>query len=217
DDDEWEYEYDEVETEDFYVALDLSNIPSSGRGTTPKFTGPSSGHESRLYNRLRDIHQSERDASLPLNDERSAGQIQISGLHTQNPLIVYNGQLLSCKWASTVGTEIFFAKPEEGSLEEPLRKLPSVDLIGFGSTKLMATSARLRLRNEAFGQVEMDDQQPTDAMEISEDTGTPTEATRLPAPSFIERLNQAKAKRGDQTRMAVFKGSDGAHLVAEKV
>ena len=34
--------------------------------------------------------------------------------------------------------------------------------------------------------------------------------------NFLARLNEAKAKRGDKSRLAIAKTSEGSHLVAEK-
>ncbi|RZK25465.1 MAG: hypothetical protein EOO43_05445, partial [Flavobacterium sp.] len=55
------------------------------------------------------------------------GELQITGLHTSNPLIMYNGQLLSCHWTSTIGTDMFFTKPQANGADshQPLRSLPS--------------------------------------------------------------------------------------------
>ncbi|OAL43868.1 hypothetical protein IQ07DRAFT_257112 [Pyrenochaeta sp. DS3sAY3a] len=234
DDDEWEYEYDEDETEDFYIPIDLSNVP-----------GPQSllasetrlGHPVLLRSRLRALNaqrgQTLEVPSVPseLSEGHSGatmGEVQITGLHTSNPLVMHNGQLLSCHWASTIGTDMFFAKPEKstGESSKPLRSLPAVDLMALGSAKLIAKVGTLRPRDDLFpdsneSQLGSD---PTNTGSLpapsaaSKQTEHQSSAeTRPPPPgSFLARLNQAKAKRGDSTRI-VLSNSGESRLIFEKI
>jgi hypothetical protein len=230
DDDEWEYEYDENETEDFYIPLDLSNVPAA---QIPMVSQGRPGHPTLLKSRLRALNAArgqpvEFAADTNINDRRGTatmGEVQVVGLHTENPLVMYNDQLLSCHWTSTIGTDMFFAKPDSNAASptEPLRSLPSVELLSLGSAKLIARVGRLRPRNDLFDDAG-DAEQATESVNasIENQRGTvqeerpATEETQPVSKSFLSRLNEAKAKRGEKSRLAVSKTTGSARLVAEK-
>jgi hypothetical protein len=233
-DDEWEYEYDENETEDFYIPLDLSNVPAA---QIPMVSQGRPGHPTLLKSRLRALNAARAqpaDFAADSNDGQETptmGEVQVVGLHTPNPLVMYNDQLLSCHWTSTVGTDMFFVKPDTNSSAQlqALRSLPSVDLLALGSAKLVAKVGRLRPRDDLFDDVN-NAQQATEIPSTSDDNqNAATKVTdRLEtqlhinkdgpsAPSsFLARLNEAKAKRGDKSRLAISKTTEGSRLVAEK-
>lgn len=238
DEDEWEYEYDEAETEDFYITLDLSNTAVKGASEEAGdvlHSGQYGGNPILLTTRLRAIQDSFRMRDGAVNEAPEGhelpplGMMQITGLDTTNPLVKYNDHLLSCHWASTIGTDMFFVKPSTDSDVEPLRSLPAVDLLAIGSAKLVAKEARLIPRDDVIEKVSLDEvpsntgvgDQSATPMDLSEDSGAPTkppateQPTVQPPPpnSFLARLNQAKAKRGDTTRLAVSNTSNGARLV----
>jgi len=216
--DEWEYEYDDNETEIFYVPVDLAHVPEAQK---PINAVPKVGHPVLLKSRLR-AQNERREAEHSISsisiseDTVSLGKIQLNGLHTANPLVMYNDQLLSCQWARTVGTDMFFAKPSpESNSVEVLRSLPGVDLIATGSTKLVANVARLRPRDDLFNGTTNEDQvgQMADTLESIQNTGEGE--TQPTASSFLAKLNAAKAKRGEQSRLVISKQADGPRLAAE--
>jgi hypothetical protein len=232
--DEWEYEYDESETEDFYIPLDLSNVPAA---QIPMVSQGRPGHPTLLKSRLRALNAARgQPAEFAANNNdaqetATMGEVQVVGLHTPNPLVMYNGQLLSCHWTSTVGTDMFFVKPDANASTQSqiLRSLPSVDLLALGSAKLVAKVGRLRPRDDLVDNVS-DAQQATEVAPTPEnDQGAETRAPRNSdaqiastkegpsAPSnFLARLNEAKAKRGEKSRLTIAKTSEGSRLVAEK-
>lgn len=233
-DNEWEYEYDPVETESFYIPIDLSNIPNKApQNTSPS---PRTGHPTLLKSRLRALNaqRTQQDNSAVTNstnnpEPANVAEAQIIGLHTQNPLVMYNGQLLSCQWAATIGTDLFFAKPDDGAEaeggERPLRELPGVNLLAMSGAKLVARVGRLRPRDEVFegvgegadGVVRDVDVAVQDAAQPEMD-GDAQEAAQVlePAPtSFLARFNEVKAKRGDKTRLVVSRSGDSTSLVSE--
>ena len=236
DDNEWEYEYDDTETEDFYITLDLSNTPAA---SLPNINNRAKiGHPTKLQSRLRAINAGRKGnegVEETTNEQQlpAVGEMQLIGLHTSNPLILYNDQLLSCKWASTIGTDMFFAKPspENESSTPPLRSLPAVDLLAMGSAKLTATASVLRPRADLFVPAN-DNEEPTpDAMDVSDDIQSAVEGARQAdvqdvqpqaeeihsgSTSFLAKLNQAKIKRGERSVLVMSKSSDGSHLVAKK-
>jgi hypothetical protein len=235
-DEEWEYEYSATETEDFYIPIDLSNVPSS---QVPMNIGRRVGHPTMLKSRLRALDITRGQLPEPTVDELSAqetttmGEVQISGLHTANPLIVYNEQLLSCQWTSTIGTDMFFTKPgaESGYV---LRSLPSVDLMSLGTAKLVARVGRLRPRDDVI-EGNIDAPPATDAVEAGGDQGesvVPSESvapaaatgasrasisTQPSSANFLARLNEAKARRGETSRLVVSRESGGPLLVSEDI
>ncbi|KAF3048625.1 hypothetical protein E8E11_003985 [Didymella keratinophila] len=230
-DDEWEYEYDEVETEDFYLSIDLSNVP---RGQKHVDSERRTGHPTLLKSRLRALNaqrgqqqdaSSDGNANVTANGEDTAilGEAQIVGLHTENPLVMYNGQLLSLQWASTIGTDMFFATPDANAelTEKPLRSLPNVDLLAISSAKLIARVGRLRPRDELFDHVGETSAATARATHVAqpevnaEDTQESARISTPPSTSFLAKLNAAKAKRGDSTRLAIARSGDGSRLVSE--
>lgn len=232
DDDEWEYEYDENETENFYIPVDLAHVPKARERTTV----PKTGHPMLLQNKLRAFNagrkESERVSGLQdVYSSASMGEIQISGLHTANPLILYNGQLLSCQWTATIGTDLLFTKPNtepyEGS--NPLRSLPSVDLLATSSARLVGRVGRLRPR-DALLEKGTEEVHTADNMDTSEEPQriatnknlpsepmeTDEQGSRRSPSGFLQRLNAAKAKRGDKSQLAVSKTSSGLRLVVNE-
>ncbi|KAI4961103.1 hypothetical protein J4E86_000128 [Alternaria arbusti] len=232
--DEWEYEYDENETEDFYVPLDLSNVPAA---QIPMVSQGRPGHPTLLKSRLRALNAARAqpaEFAADSNDGQETatmGEVQIIGLHTPNPLVMYNGQLLSCHWTSTVGTDMFFVKPNANpsTQSDTLRSLPSVDLLALGSAKLVAKVGRLRPRDDLFDDASNTQQAAEVASAADGNQGTTTSVNNIPdvqhssneeaspaSSSFLARLNEAKAKRGEKSRLAISKTSEGSRLVAEK-
>lgn len=157
---EWEYEYDENETEDLYVPVDIANVPAI-QGAIGVGSAAQRGHPKLLKTKLRALNAERREAgnswaAQNLEDaNQSIGKIQCMGLHTENPLMVYNGQLLSCEWNKTIGTDLIFAKPESGTgeMSRPLRSLPAVDLLASSSARLVVRVARLRPKDDVFEEI----------------------------------------------------------------
>jgi hypothetical protein len=240
DEEEWEYEYDENETEDFYIPIDLSNVPSA---QIPLNAERRPGHPTLLKSRLRALNavrgqlpDTTGDATATQDGAQeiaSMGEVQITGLHTSNPLMMYNGQLLSCQWTSTIGTDMFFTRPqpEDSDLPQPLRSLPAVDLLSLGTAKLVARVGRLRPRDDLF---ENDEQakpgftsvnaaeQPKDVAIGSSSTAAedlkPASSSAMPASTdFLAKLNAAKFRRGETSRLTVARTPEGSCLVSEPV
>jgi len=77
----------------------------------------------------------------------SKEKIQIVDLHGTNPLVSYKGKTYSCHWASSVGSDLFFAKVDPLSDTKPLRSLKGYELLGLSSAKLTARPAQLLPRD----------------------------------------------------------------------
>lgn len=235
DDGEWEYEYDQDETEDFYIPLDLTNVPGA---QTPMVSQGRPGHPTLLKTRLRALNAARgqpMEFSTDTSGQETAtmGEVQIIGLHTTNPLVMYNGQLLSCHWTSTIGTDMFFVKPDSsaGDSVQPLRSLPSVDLLSLGSAKLVAKVGRLRPRDDLFDGANAaqraaestavsNENQAVDAVSsqgVSTEGQPASEQMQPPQTSFLARLNQAKVKRGDTSRLTISRTPDGSRLIVDAI
>jgi hypothetical protein len=245
--DEWEYEYEENETEDFYIPIDLANVPSV-QGALGLGGPTQRGHPTLLKTKLRAITTERREAETNLavqnveDVDESVGKIQIIGLHTENPLMMYNDQLLSCEWNKIVGTDLIFAKPgavvkEKG---EVLRSLPSVDLVAMGSAKLVARVAQMRPKEDIFddepkpaehspgvmmetsrgdelvaapGIIDGTATVPATATEVQATTEPQAQSTQPAPSSFLGQLNALKARRGESSRLVLSSAPDGSRLV----
>ena len=74
-------------------------------------------------------------------------EIQIVDLHSENPLITYNGSAFSCRWASHVGTELLFKAHERDSTIPILRKLNGgVDLLAVNQARIISDPLELQPR-----------------------------------------------------------------------
>jgi hypothetical protein len=218
--DEWEYEYDGDETEDFYIPIDLSHVPTSQKMSS---AFPRTGHPVLLRTKLR-AHHERREAEATIashsisEDANSLGNLQLNGLHTENPLVMYEGQLLSCQWARNIGTDMFFAKPEpDFAGNNALRSLPDVDLIATGSSKLIANVAQLRPKDELFEGTVDGDQAELPIGTSGHSHPENGEETWPPPSNFLARLNAAKAKRGEKSRLVISKDAEGNRLAAEVI
>ncbi len=86
----------------------------------------------------------EADISLQANLQ---SEIQIVDLHSNNPLITYNGSAFSCHWASHVGTEFLFKAHERDSDIPILRKLNGgVDLLAVNQARIVSDPLELQPR-----------------------------------------------------------------------
>lgn len=85
--------------------------------------------------------------------EAEPGQsLQLTDLATENPLLMYEGQLYSCEWASSIGSDLLFMHRDDernGTSHAdytPLHSFKEVDLVGIGAARLVASSATLERR-----------------------------------------------------------------------
>ncbi|KAL4998121.1 hypothetical protein BDV10DRAFT_185540 [Aspergillus recurvatus] len=158
-DSEWEYEYDDTESETFFLNLDLTtnhgilrpprrrNDPSASVSTSAATTTNPTPAPSRPDDRESAVINSE-------TDNAPSERVQILGLHTRNPIISYQNQIFSGAWADQIGTELFFARLDTTSAEfdEPgntpapitlLKRTKDFDLISANSVKILGRKANL--------------------------------------------------------------------------
>ncbi|KAF2772614.1 hypothetical protein EJ03DRAFT_188802 [Teratosphaeria nubilosa] len=151
DDDQWEYEYDENETVDFYFTLDLTSHVSDALinpekkrrqrpSKKPAPEKPSVPAEAINGDQSSQVEQP-TTTSAGITGEAAdeppdefAGQLQLIGLHTENPFVRFNDRHYSCYWATDLGTQFHISKA--GATKEPIRKGYVVDVVGTSRVKL---------------------------------------------------------------------------------
>ena len=221
DDAEWEYEYDENETEDYYFTLDLTTLQIETVLRAEKVRrSQSSNTKSNAEYLARDEQPTEvasADATpTPIANEESGtpvvfgkpSQLQVLELHTANPFIKLDNSFYSCHWSTELGTQFYVARP--GVADEPLRPGHVVDVIGLSRAKLMGgpVSLRRREREPAGASVSNaigldDDDEDVDIVADTPDDvlAHTTRASKDPAvwaqASFLGRLSAIKKRKGD--------------------
>ncbi|EKG17634.1 Transcription factor TFIIIC tau55-related protein [Macrophomina phaseolina MS6] len=155
-----------------------------------------------------------RKEQTPAPEEQD--RIQIVGLHGDDPIVSYQGQVYSCHWASTIGTDLFFARaplPEDrdARIAEPLRRLNgSFELIGASSARLVAKQARLRPK---WNQKRVEQAQPGSSHSFARiQDAESVETIKFPVPehatraqkrqaNFLEQLSAVKARLGEKDKV----------------
>ncbi|KAK4556151.1 hypothetical protein LTR86_006848 [Recurvomyces mirabilis] len=201
---EWEYEYDEHETEDLYFTLDLTThvpdavpiakIARNGK-PVPRLAPPA------------------REQTL-----LEPGKLQILDLHTKNPFVKFNDGVYSCHWHTDLGTQIHVV--EQGAIADPVRKGHVLDVVATSQTRLLAEPVTLKARpgaidltSEEHGEVTSTDApvaaspaQPLPPSDLStlqpgQQLVVPPEVVKNPVmaaqASFFERLSAIKLAKGE--------------------
>ncbi|KAL4939657.1 hypothetical protein BDV06DRAFT_33480 [Aspergillus oleicola] len=208
-DSDWEYEYDETETETFFLNLDLTSQhglmrpprrrnDASASASTPATTTNPTPTPSRPDYQDPSINHEPKNASTE--------RVQILGLHTPNPIISYQNQIFSGTWADQLGTELFFARPDNTGPEfddpdaaptaasttqfTPLKHTDDFDLIAANSVKILGRKANL-----------ISSSGPGEQKETSSTAGTSRMVYKPAHQSnqarFLERLQEVKQRRGE--------------------
>lgn len=158
-DEDWEYEYDENETEDIYFTLDLTThvtptlssrkgpLVKSNKGLKSVNSIRTKAKETNNVTALEDSPAATPDLG-PAISESAPGKMQVVDLHSNNPLISYNNAFYSCHWATDVGTSVLLSSPKADPDQDhpPFRSFRSFDLLGLTSARLMAVPATMRPR-----------------------------------------------------------------------
>ena len=143
-------------------------------------------------------------------------RIQILDLHTYNPLISYKNKLYSCKWTSTLGTDVILTSPTPDFSHPILREKPGVSILAASSIKLMGRPAHLTSRHGAKEGHETSTAAPENSLP-STNTADPEQAIPIKIPlgatpsrarqnqaNFLERLMAIKAKKGEKDNVTVY-------------
>lgn len=232
DESEWEYEYDQTSTQDFYLTLDLTtHIPPALARDKRAKAGPkptvrasnkslanAPGAATHLYP-TNDAAQNDKDA----DNARSGGpeRMQIVGLHHKKPIVSYNNAIYSCHWATDLATQIFLAPPPDRiDADHPaLRSTPSFDVLGTACARIVAVPATIQPRETAqpkpitaspflgpdtsYTTAEGDIIQHTTTKGLRIELPTTASAQRVSQAKFLESLSAIKARRGDSDAVPV--------------
>ncbi len=199
--------------QDFYFTIELSDTAPpprpkvyGNRGGSNGATASNNGATPRTSNR--EAVQKGAPATQPHKNTRPE-RFQLLDLHGPNPLISYGDQLYSCRWASAVGTDLFFAKPAPdivGSAPSTDAE-PEVGFIGKTSTRLIAEKVQVFRRpgRKVSWDVRVDGGGEASQRNVqSNGAASPAASSSINASNgehrqthFLDRLAAAKRKRGE--------------------
>ncbi|KAI9696308.1 MAG: hypothetical protein M1820_008231 [Bogoriella megaspora] len=196
--DEWEYEYSEDRMEDYYFVLELPIPTPEDAAYTKKrrYESPQSSHTPSDGRQDRSHSASWSPDPTTVEQAPAKESIQMIDTHTLKPLVAYRGKIYSCKWASTIGTDMLFRRP---SVEEEYLAGPPSRLVATTSAKLVGRPAVVRPKTRT--------DPPPPAHSVTKDlargrarspqkTIDPADRKRKQA-EFLQRLQEAKRQRGE--------------------
>ncbi|KAK6412302.1 hypothetical protein LTR95_017992 [Oleoguttula sp. CCFEE 5521] len=160
-DSEWDYEYDESETQDVYFTLDLSTYCPGSIARTEYSTN---GKRARLTAEERNAGGKLVDPKavaedVPSNDtpdkEPKVDELQVLGLHTKTPLVKFNNEFYTCNWFTDLGTQFWISDP--GVVDNPRFAGHVLDVIASSQVRLVGRPATLKRKRDAYP-IELDDE-----------------------------------------------------------
>lgn len=213
-DSDWEYEYDETQTEDFYFTLDLPGTvdrPTKRRKTYAEVAGDEGAAQPP-----RTQHVSDGDNGRQASEPRSS-PIKFTGLHSTTPSVVYGEQHYDCRWTTDLGTQFHVSRP--GLTKTPFRPGHAVDVVAVSRVRLTGcritpppspkTSGKRSTATDHSIVLDDDDDEAEDDRDPNGSTRTTPFAGGQPQLSFLERVAEIQRKKGEQTQSgaAVEKGT----------
>ena len=215
---EFEYEYDPLQTEDYYFTLDLTSDPrAAARAQAILDEGDEIQGSDENSPRVSPDHAGGRTPK-----STTTGRFQVADLHSANPQIKLDGKLYTCDWSTDYGTQVFITEP--GVAPSPRRPGNVLDVVGMSRARLKgqltAAKSPLHTTHTPFA---VDDAASNDITYLPEDSllqgvlnpdqqWTRFAAARVNADSpiqeaqasFLERLSIIKAKKGDTDLVPVY-------------
>ncbi|KAB5525563.1 hypothetical protein GE09DRAFT_1151756 [Coniochaeta sp. 2T2.1] len=143
------------------------------------------------------------------NSDRAPENMQIMDLHTNEPLVSYRGMVFRGSWAENIGTEMIFARHEDGL--QVLRNLPeNIDLLSASSTRINFKEVKLEVPGKGMSQKQTDREWEEAATERYRDNGgiyvhvgSDKHGYRRPQANFLEDLTVIKRKRGEKDPVTI--------------
>ena len=229
DDDGYEYQYDETETDTFVVDLDLSSVnpvtkPSNSRRISNKSIKDYDGHATRDPT---EFHEgpSEEDEPGPGPAEnmekvqRGRGRpkqpvksFQMLDVGTANPIVAYNHQVYYCSWIDMLGTNMFFDVPSGTCSSRSWLSERDLTLTGTSRIKLVGHRAKLsKADSQKRKHGEMGDDPSTDGRGLPgfKSGNAQNNIDTKKQADFLERLMDAKKRRGEKDLVTVLPASAG--------
>ncbi|KAI7546113.1 hypothetical protein KC331_g5812 [Hortaea werneckii] len=165
DDVEWEYEYDDNETEDFYLTLDLTTHVSNAVAAPeprkrnraapkgkrrPETAAEQATREEReapvaAAARLPSLPATAADGEEQTHPGTQDPKLQILDLHSENPFVKFVDGVYSCNWHTDLSTQVYVAKPGVVT-ETPLRPGTVVDVVAMSRNRLVGKPVTLQPR-----------------------------------------------------------------------
>lgn len=153
-DSEWEYEYDDHETEQIYFTLDLStHVPNAIQDksvaknnrvirtdTADKPGNTSQGPQASDTQTNGQLDVELQPASVP------RGELQILNLHTEKPYVKFNNSFFACYWFTDLGTQFWITNP--GVTNTPKLSGHVLDVVGSSQTRLVGRPANLKRKRD---------------------------------------------------------------------
>ncbi|KAI1977483.1 hypothetical protein LOZ51_004741 [Ophidiomyces ophidiicola] len=148
DESDYEYEYDDSQTETVYVTLDLSSYngpmrPPRKRSSASVESLVSSGDAGSSHIGSPTPDKDEVVGGEPDLDVQLQNQIQIMELHSSNPIVSYQNQFFSCSWGDQIGTDMLFLLPDAKAELPILRRTQNFDLITTTRVKVLGQKSHL--------------------------------------------------------------------------
>lgn len=142
----------------------------------------------------------------PLVNGPSSREVQILDLHTDEPVVSYNGQVYSCQWAQNVGSELLFMQRSQEHDIPMLRSLPdNVDLLGALSTRILSTPATMQLKADC---VPSESPDPFPGRRLDPNLRIPighgAKRERKEQALFLEHLMDIKEAKGERDFVTVI-------------
>lgn len=177
---DWEYEYDENETEDVYFTLDLTTyvpnaIQEKQYAKNGKLIGTAEPEKNAQGDANGQLAQNEDDDAA--NDDtaetsapQEAGKLQVLDLHTEKPYVKYNNAFYSCHWFTDLGTQFWITNP--GVVRDPKLSGHVLDVVGSSQTRLVARPANLKRKRDAIEAVPAGAEATYQPIEINDDAAS---------------------------------------------
>lgn len=120
------------------------------------------------------------------------GGLRIMDLDSDEPMIIYQNEMYSCTWSSSIGSDILFMKHppmEEDLVHKPLHTFKSWDILALGAAKLVAVPATIQRKEDVLQQTDLD------VPMALVDASTPVGGDVLRQAKFLGRMADIKIQR----------------------
>lgn len=179
---DWEYEYDENETEDIYFTLDLTtHVPNAiqekqyakngkliGAAATASENAP--GGDANGHVALDEEENPTNENVLEIPAIAEAGKLQILDLHTEKPYVKFNNGFYSCHWFTDLGTQFWITNP--GVVNDPKFSGHVLDVVGSSQTRLVAKPANLKRKRDTPEPEPTRGQAAAQSVEVNDDAAS---------------------------------------------
>jgi TFIIIC subunit triple barrel domain len=216
--DEYEYQYDDIQTETVLVDLDLTSlngVTKSSKGKKSLNNGtqvdaaPSKGSDddpAPTPNAKTKTSQ-KRDTKL----QQPLGSVQLLDLDTESPIISFNNEIYECTWTDMIGTNIFFSEPGVVSAMEATQSNKDYALLGTSRIKLLGNHAKLLkpdMRKRKLSKTAGEDTELPDAI-----AGSAAQNKTSKQADFLESVMAVKRRRRETDEADPVAATPGLGMV----